>query len=346
MYPPTESNGAKDTRQEAPKSIIITNESTPLIGQSKIPQQNESLGLLLMLLSAFGFSIMSLLVKIGGARFPSSEIVFARSIIQTLLGLAGCALLSINPLGDPKIRLWLVFRGCVGSIGLALFFYSVTKLSLADATVIFFLGPTFTAILAAVVLGEAFALFDGVCATFCIFGVVLVSKPAFLFGSIHSLTGNANEWERLFAVFCALLGAMMSAIAYVTVRKIGKGAHFMVHVVYFGAISTLISPFGFLFFQDYVTPQGWKEYTMLLCLGIAAFFGQCLLNQGLQLAPAGPGTLMRMNDVAFAFLLGIFVLHDYPDIYSILGSTIIVLMTTALGLHKWHMHSSARRRSA
>ena len=55
----------------------------------------------------------------------------------------------------------------------------------------------------------------------------------------------------------------------------------------------------------------------------------------LQLAPAGPGTLMRMNDVVFAFIFGIFILHEYPDIFSVTGTIIIVTMTTAIGLRKW-----------
>lgn len=52
------------------------------------------------------------------------------------------------------------------------------------------------------------------------------------------------------------------------------------------------------------------------------------------MAPAGPGTLMRMNDVVFAFLFGTLILHEYPDTYSISGATIIVLMTSAMGIHK------------
>lgn len=58
----------------------------------------------------------------------------------------------------------------------------------------------------------------------------------------------------------------------------------------------------------------------------------------LQMAPAGPGTLMRMNDVVFAFLFGIFILHEYPDAYSISGASIIVLMTSAMGIHKIYAH--------
>lgn len=57
------------------------------------------------------------------------------------------------------------------------------------------------------------------------------------------------------------------------------------------------------------------------------------------MAPAGPGTLMRMNDIVFAFAFGILLFHEIPPISSILGATLIVGCTTALGLHKWYMNS-------
>lgn len=149
--------------------------------------------------------------------------------------------------------------------------------------VVFFLGPAFTAILAALVLGEAFTLFDGICSVACMVGVVLVSKPQFLFGGNPTHDDNEDsisEWKRLFAILCALVGAMMSAVAYVTVRKIGRGAHFMVHVVYFGLVSAVVSPIGMALFQTPVMPHGSYEYTMLILVGLSAFIGQCFLNQG------------------------------------------------------------------
>lgn len=148
-------------------------------------------------------------------------------------------------------------------------------------TVIFFLGPIFTALLASVALHEPFSLFDGLCAVFCLVGVVLVSRPEFLFGKavVHVQEIDA-ELERIFAIICAVVGAMMSAVAYVTVRKIGKGAHFMVHVVYFGALSSALSPIGIWGFQHFVMPESFNDYLILVLVGTFAFLGQCLLNQG------------------------------------------------------------------
>jgi drug/metabolite transporter (DMT)-like permease len=148
--------------------------------------------------------------------------------------------------------------------------------------VVFFLGPAFTAILASLVLGEAFTLFDGICSVACMIGVVLVSKPQFLFGGETPAHDEEaiNEWKRLFAILCALVGAMMSAVAYVTVRKIGRGAHFMVHVVYFGLVSIVVSPIGMVLLQTPVMPHGSYEYGILVLVGLSAFIGQCFLNQG------------------------------------------------------------------
>lgn len=77
---------------------------------------------------------MSLFVKLSGTSFPSFEIVFARSVVQTVFSLLGCAILKVNPLGQPGVRRWLLFRGLAGTLGLCLFFYSITQLPLADAT--------------------------------------------------------------------------------------------------------------------------------------------------------------------------------------------------------------------
>lgn len=121
---------------------IVINESTPLLQTEQQQQQqqrlhnakSEAFGLILMTLSALAFSTMSLFVKLSGAAFASFEIVASRSIVQAVLGLIGCYMLGINPLGKPGVRKWLFIRGLVGSTGLALFFYSITQLPLADAT--------------------------------------------------------------------------------------------------------------------------------------------------------------------------------------------------------------------
>ncbi|KAI8384354.1 uncharacterized protein BYT42DRAFT_493442 [Radiomyces spectabilis] len=322
-----------------------------MLSLSKEPllRRKEVLGMLLMVFSALLFTFMTMFVKMGSEMFPSFELVLVRSLIQTLLALGGCAIFRINPLGKPGIRKWLLFRAIVGAIGLALFFYSLSVLSLSDATVLFFLGPTFTAILASVILNESFTLFDSFCSVLCLVGLILVSKPMFLYNTV---THDQTELQRIFAISCAIAGAIMSAIAYVTVRKVGKGTHILVHAVYLGIVSSIISVPGILLLQEFVWPQNVRDYIILVFVGLFAFIGQYVLNEGLKLAPAGgTGTLMQTADVAFAFLFGVLVFSEYPDVSTLLGSALIVGMTTALSLHRWHtralhlLHMKKKRRS-
>jgi drug/metabolite transporter (DMT)-like permease len=91
-------------------------------------------GLLYMALSAVAFSLNSLLVKVGSAYFPALQLVAARSIIQMSFGIISCLFLGIKVLGPRHLWSWLWLRGLFGSVGLALFYFSITILPLADAT--------------------------------------------------------------------------------------------------------------------------------------------------------------------------------------------------------------------
>jgi hypothetical protein len=55
-------------------------------------------------------------------------------MVQLVFSLLACAVKRIDPLGKRGIRRWLLLRALTMSIGLALFFYSLTALPLFDST--------------------------------------------------------------------------------------------------------------------------------------------------------------------------------------------------------------------
>lgn len=162
---PTPSNNEEGSSiHPIPSSVIIVNESTPLISQeqhlaggilhvdtafhlnscltlsqNEEQRETELIGLLLILISSILFTGVSVYVKVLSPTFPFFEIVFARSAIQLPLGLIGCFIVKVNPFGKKGIRKWIFFRALASSIALALFFYSLTKLTLIEATGEFFL---------------------------------------------------------------------------------------------------------------------------------------------------------------------------------------------------------------
>ncbi|KAJ1898811.1 hypothetical protein LPJ66_002515 [Kickxella alabastrina] len=296
-------------------------------------RRDELTGYILMASSALGFAANSACVKaLSLSQIPSLEIVFARSIVQLALGLLGCVFLRASPLGPATSpRHLLVLRGAAGAFGNACFFYAVSVMTLGDATVVFFTGPVFSAVFAYWMLGEPYGKFDRVASAVCILGIVLVLKPAVLFGGSESPKGGPELWGAV----AALVGAMSGALAYCVVRKVGRAVNAMVHVVYFGFISMIGSSVAMFLLQEPRMPRGQYEWVVMGLVGVFAFVGQAMLNRGLQLAPAGPGTLMRNLDVVFAVVLGITLFDEVPDWIGLVGALVIVGCTVAMGVHKW-----------
>src|SRR5689334_24885507 len=95
---------------------------------------------------------MSALVKVAGQRLPSQEVVAARAAVSLLLSWWLVRHAGVSPWGTHRRMLFL--RGFLGYLALSCVFHSVSVMPLADATVIQYLYPLFTAVLATVLLGE------------------------------------------------------------------------------------------------------------------------------------------------------------------------------------------------
>jgi len=103
----------------------------------------------------------------------------------------------------------------------------------------------------------------------------------------------------------------MGAFAYIIVRYIGSGVHYLVHVFYFGVVSTVISAFSLFIFhiQDPIMPESLFDWIIHILIAISAFIGQCLLNRGLQLCAAGPGTLVNIYIFIYIYIFFFFFIY-------------------------------------
>lgn len=142
-------------------------------------------------------------------------------------------------------------------------------------TVIFFLGPLFKVMIGCIVMNDSFSVSDVFYSILCFVGFLFVVKPRFLFYEMQQDT----DYGRSFAISCALAAALMSAMAYITVRKVGQ-QHVMVHVVYFGWVSALLCiPLLLLNSQAFVMPEK-EDAAFFVSVGGLAFLGQYFINIG------------------------------------------------------------------
>jgi drug/metabolite transporter (DMT)-like permease len=268
-----------------------------------------------MLASALSFSLMAVCVKVVGPRLPLAEVVLARSLVSLLISGWLVRRRGLRPLGSqPRL---LLLRGLLGSLGLFCVFAALTRLPLAEATVIQYLHPTFTALLARPLLGERWgrllppALLTGW------LGVVLIARPGLLDGG-----GTAPLPPLpLDGVLIALAGALLSALAYVSVRALAGREAPEVIVLSFPLVTVPLSlP---LVLHDPVLPTA-VELLWLLGVGVFTQLGQIGLTSGLAKLPAARATAISYAQVPFAGLWGWLLFGERIGAATFVGALLVL----------------------
>jgi drug/metabolite transporter (DMT)-like permease len=279
-------------------------------------------GIRAMIIGAFWFSIMGLLVKLAGRRLGSMEIVFVRSVIT--LGLSWWSLrrLGLPPFGTNRRLLFV--RGVLGSTALLFYFYSIVHLPLGEATLIQYTNPVFATLLAAVVLDEVLRAREIVCLVASLLGVLFIAHPAPLFGT-------AAQPVNALAVAGAVVGAACSGAAYTLVRKMRGSEHPLVIVAYLPLLGVPMSlPFAL---ASWTWPNA-LEWLLLLGVGVTTQLAQISMTRGLQLERTARATTAGYLQVAFAVLWGAIFLGEIPDMFTLVGAVIIIGSTLVLSW--WH----------
>jgi drug/metabolite transporter (DMT)-like permease len=265
-----------------------------------------SRGVLFMTASAFGFSLMGLLVKIATGRLPTGEIVFARAVVTLVLSYVMVKRADLSPWG--AVRSALVFRGFLGFGGLSGYYLAIARLPLADATTIQNSTPLLTAVLAWWMLDERIGWPTAIAIACGIAGVALIVHPS---GAGLDPTG----------VGVALGAVTCSSIAYVTVRKLARTEHPLVIVFYFPLVATpLALPWAI---ASFVTPEP-VDWLLLVAIGVATQVGQVFLTKGLAIERAGRATTIGYLQVAFAMIWQLLVFGEVPTPWTLAGASLIL----------------------
>ncbi|MCP5207232.1 MAG: DMT family transporter [Hahellaceae bacterium] len=272
------------------------------------------LGVRYMVLSAFGFSIMAVCVKLASSSgLPVLEIVAARALVSLVLSYLDIKRKGISLVGQRKGL--LLARGVVGALALVCVYYALTVLPLAEATVLQYLHPMFTAVLALIFLRERIQLATMLCIVFSFAGLIVIAQPASLFA------GTPSTSMPPLALAAAILGALGSAIAYVLVRKLSQTEDPSVIIFYFPLVALPLAALGLG--TDFVMPTGW-EWLILLMVGVFTQVGQIGLTKAMQTETAGKATAFSYLQVVFAAILGWLIFAEIPQLWTWVGGGLIL----------------------
>jgi drug/metabolite transporter (DMT)-like permease len=280
-----------------------------------------------MVASALSFSLMGVCVKQVGGRIPVAEVVFARAIVSVALSWWLLHRAGIPAWG--KRRWLLIWRGAIGTAALVCVYAALAALPLAAATVLQYLYPPFTALLAWLMLGEPIG--KRVLAAMALgwLGVLLVAQPAGL------LQGGATL--AFVPVLIAVAGALFTAFAYVSVRSLGTSEHPLVIVFYFPLVALPLSMPLVALNPVLPTPA---ELLWLVGVGVFTQLGQVYLTRSLTALPAARATAISYVQVLFAGGWGWLLFGESIDSWTIAGAG-LVLAATLVSLS----HSRQQKRS-
>ncbi|KAL0180075.1 hypothetical protein M9458_025517 [Cirrhinus mrigala] len=240
------------------------------------------------------------------------------------------------------MRVYLFLRGFLGSNAMILLYYAVLQMPLADATVIMFSNPVFTALLAWIFLKERCTIWDVVFTVFTLTGVILIARPPFLFGG--ELSGIEGDYtNHIKGTVAAFAGAIGAACTMVILRKIGKSVHYYLSVWYYAVLGLIECVIVLFILDEWKIPScGWDRWT-LMAIGLLGIAGQTFLTKALQIEKAGPVALMRTMDVVLAFILQFLFLNRKPTWWSLGGALCVISSTSGVAIKKWY--SSTKNKS-
>lgn len=179
---------------------------------------NRIKGILLIILSAFGFAMMSAFVKLSGD-LPSMQKAFFRNIVSFIIALGMILYHKESFFGRRENQKLLLMRSTLGTLGVILNFYAIDHLILSDANMLNKLSPFFVILFCAIFLKEKLQLKHIAIIAVGFLGSLLIIKPAFNVDVIPYIAG--------------LLSAIFAGSAYTCVRAIGNREKHYTIVFYF-----------------------------------------------------------------------------------------------------------------
>lgn len=275
-------------------------------------------GILYMLASVVLFTTANAFVKLIGF-LPTTQIVFLRSVISLVLCAAYVVYRGFPFFGVNKK--WLLIRGVFGMMGLTLFFYTIQHIPLATATVIQYLSPLFTVVLAMFYLDQRVRKIQWVFIVLAFAGVVIFN--------------GLDPDVPIGFVFIGALSAFFAAVAYLATVKCKATDHPVLIVMYFHLLATPIM--GGISALDW-TPISPKEWAIGLTVGVLSVFAQVAMAFAIHREDASVVTPFKYVGAILAWGVGFIWFDEHLGPLGMAGIVIVstgVILNTLARRYNW-----------
>jgi drug/metabolite transporter (DMT)-like permease len=278
------------------------------------------------LMSSLLFASMAVCIKIAGAWFSSSELLFYRGLLGMLFiwGLAHAQGVSLRT-GYLGMHAW---RSLIGVASMGAWFYAIAALPLATAMTLNYMSSVWVA---AFLVGGALLAWnprtDGPVPMLRQGPLVLTVLAGFA-GVVLMLRPTIDQ-HQMFAGVVGVMSGMTAAFAYMQVMALAKVGEPDLRTVFYFSVGTALAGAGGMAVGDIGSWSGaggwdWRQALWLLPVGLLASLGQLSMTRAYSKGATLVVANLQYAGIVFAAFYGLLLFGDQITAQGWLGMALIV----------------------
>ena len=261
-----------------------------------------------MLGTITSFALMSVSGRELSTDLSTIQILFWRSfvgfwIILVLVHWAGWATVKTDNL---KVH---VGRNLAHFAAQFCWFYAIATIALAEVTALEFMTPIWTALMAALLLGESLSRFRMAAIAFGLIGTLVILRPGFTNVELGTM---------------AALGASVGyAVGMTTARFLALRETVLPILFYMLVLQMPLALILALILDDWKWPPADKSFWVLM-VGVSGMSAHFCINRAVKLAEAAAVSILGFLRLPAMILVGYIAYGEEPEMWLIVGSVLIV----------------------
>lgn len=299
----------------------MADQVSPTTGQ-KIQRPTQAI--LWMIATGVLFVAVTATVKHGAKDLPAAESAFLRYVLGLVFLFP-----MLRPLRDAKLttrqkkHFWV--RGFAHSLAIILWFFAMTRITVAEVTAMNYMTPIYITIGAALFLGERLATRRMVAIVAGFLGALIILRPGF-----RELSDGH---------FAMIGAAMLFAVSYLTAKRMADEVSPTAVVAMLSITVTIcLLPFAIAVWQ---TPTPTELFWMFIVATLATA-GHYTMTLSFAAAPVSVTQPVVFLQLVWSVLVGALFFSEPADGWVVMGGAVIVGATTFIAIRETMIRNAVK----
>ncbi|AEQ52587.1 DMT family transporter [Pelagibacterium halotolerans] len=287
------------------------------------PMSPARMGVLIMLLAMFLFSLNDAMGKWLVATYSVGQVLLLRSAVALVILLPFLWKSGLKPILSAERPMLQFARVVFSTAEVFCFYWAVYFLPLADVMTYWLAAPIYVAAMSPFLLKEKVGPIRWAAIGLGFVGVLVALTPS---GEVNPL-----------AILVSVVGTLAFALMVITGRTLrGTPDKTLVFFQITGALvaGLILTPFG------WVTPT-LPDFLLLGTLGVVAMLAHICVNRAVKLADAAAVAPLQYTLLPWAIILGYLLFGDLPRPLTLIGAAIIITSSFIIYLREQRTRRAA-----